>query len=65
MKAAQYACGFLMHEGTERSVLLDWLLNHRRLITLVFCLLIVALIALIVTFMLLSGRKTFIDAWYV
>lgn len=53
---------FLCDDETERSVLLDWLWYHRRL---VICLLIVMLITLFLVFLLLSGHKTFVDAWYV
>jgi hypothetical protein len=56
---------FIARKGTERSILLEWLLHHQRLITWVFFLLIVALVTLIVAFTLLSGHRTFVDAWYV
>ena len=45
--------------------MLDWLQHHRRMVTAVFCLLIAVLIVLIIAMALLSGNKTFINAWYV
>jgi hypothetical protein len=56
---------FDARKETERSVLLNWLLHHRRLAIWVFCLLLATLIAMLIAAALLSGSKTFTNAWYV
>jgi len=50
---------------TERSVLLNWLEHHRRFAIWVFCLLLTALIAMLIAAALMSGGRTFTNAWYV
>ncbi len=65
IKAHRVRTVFCCAKGTERSVLLEWLLHHQRLIIWVFLLAITAFITLIIAFALLSGHRTFVDAWYV
>jgi len=49
----------------EQSVLLNWLQQHRRFAIWLFCLLLTVLIAMLIATALLTGHKTFTNAWYV